>query len=59
MAEGVEHLPEAEQLRAAGCDELQGFHYSRPLPAQQAQQVQQWIRAHGSAQEAGRALRLA
>jgi EAL domain-containing protein (putative c-di-GMP-specific phosphodiesterase class I) len=56
VAEGVEHLPEAEQLRAAGCDELQGFHYSRPLPAEQAQQ---WIRAHGSTLEAGRALRLA
>ncbi|MFL6717971.1 MAG: EAL domain-containing protein [Burkholderiaceae bacterium] len=56
VAEGVEHMPEAEQLRAAGCDELQGFHYSRPLPAEQAQQ---WIRAHGSALASGRALRLA
>jgi len=56
VAEGVEHAADAAQLRAAGCDELQGFHYSRPLPAQQAQQ---WIGAHGSASAAGPSLRLA
>lgn len=56
VAEGVEQMADAEQLRAAGCDELQGFHYSRPLPAEQAQQ---WIRAHGGTLDAGRALRLA
>jgi diguanylate cyclase (GGDEF)-like protein/PAS domain S-box-containing protein len=56
VAEGVEHAADAGQLRAAGCDELQGFHYSRPLPAEQAQQ---WIRAHASASATGPSLRLA
>ncbi|HEX6691544.1 MAG TPA: hypothetical protein VF110_10405 [Burkholderiales bacterium] len=35
MAEGVEHPAQAEVLRARNCDELQGFLYSRPLPAEE------------------------
>ena len=53
VAEGVEHAADAEQLRAAGCDELQGFHYSRALPPQQAQA---WIRQHGAQLAHGMAL---
>ncbi|WP_374316663.1 EAL domain-containing protein [Aquabacterium sp.] len=32
VAEGVETEEEAEALRSARCDELQGFLYSRPMP---------------------------
>jgi EAL domain-containing protein (putative c-di-GMP-specific phosphodiesterase class I) len=31
VAEGVENLPTAQTLAALGCDELQGFCFSRPL----------------------------
>ncbi|MEO0911753.1 MAG: EAL domain-containing protein [Pseudomonadota bacterium] len=33
VAEGVETEQQAEHLKAAGCTELQGFYYSKPLPA--------------------------
>ena len=32
-AEGVENLEMVETMREIGCDFLQGFHYSRALPA--------------------------
>ncbi|MYM86511.1 EAL domain-containing protein [Rugamonas sp. FT82W] len=35
IAEGVEHPAQLEYLRAQGCDEIQGFYYSRPLTAAQ------------------------
>jgi len=34
VAEGVEHAGEAAILRDAGCDELQGYLFGRPMPAQ-------------------------
>ena len=33
VAEGVENLPTAQTLTALGCDELQGYCFSRPLDA--------------------------
>jgi diguanylate cyclase (GGDEF)-like protein/PAS domain S-box-containing protein len=33
VAEGVEDAQQLDQLRELRCDEVQGFHYSRPLPA--------------------------
>jgi diguanylate cyclase (GGDEF)-like protein len=35
VAEGIEHPAEAELLRIAGCDILQGYLFSRPVTAQQ------------------------
>jgi predicted signal transduction protein with EAL and GGDEF domain len=32
-AEGVETQEQLEQMRAEGCTEVQGYFYSRPLPA--------------------------
>jgi diguanylate cyclase (GGDEF)-like protein/PAS domain S-box-containing protein len=42
VAEGVENLPTAQTLAALGCDELQGFCFSRPLPTAQ---FQEWVLA--------------
>jgi EAL domain-containing protein (putative c-di-GMP-specific phosphodiesterase class I) len=40
VAEGVEYLAQADQLAQLGCDELQGFHFSRPLTPQA---LLQWL----------------
>jgi len=44
VAEGVETVAAADRLCALGCDELQGFFFARPLPADQALA---WARAEG------------
>jgi diguanylate cyclase (GGDEF)-like protein len=36
IAEGVEHARHLEWLHAARCDEVQGYHFSRPVPAEAA-----------------------
>jgi EAL domain-containing protein (putative c-di-GMP-specific phosphodiesterase class I) len=33
IAEGVELAAQLDGLRAAGCDQIQGFYYSKPLSA--------------------------
>ena len=35
-AEGVETEDEAEMIRRMGCTKIQGFHFGRPMPAQDA-----------------------
>lgn len=35
VAEGVENIEQKLALSAAGCDELQGFYFSRPCPAEE------------------------
>jgi EAL domain-containing protein (putative c-di-GMP-specific phosphodiesterase class I) len=34
IAEGVENIDQAEQLREMGCELAQGYHYKEPLPSQ-------------------------
>ncbi|MBS9477677.1 two-component system response regulator [Ancylobacter radicis] len=34
LAEGVEEKAQLETLRAEGCDEVQGYYFSRPVPAE-------------------------
>lgn len=36
IAEGVETQAHVDSLRAEGCDEIQGYHIARPMPAEQA-----------------------
>ena len=38
VAEGVEERGQADALQAMGCDELQGYFFSRPLPADRFQE---------------------
>ena len=35
VAEGVEEAEQVKILKEAGCDEIQGWYYSRPVPAQE------------------------
>jgi EAL domain-containing protein (putative c-di-GMP-specific phosphodiesterase class I) len=46
VAEGVEQPTQLEFLRAQGCDELQGYLFSAPLPAAE---ITAWVDQHGSA----------
>ncbi len=39
VAEGIETLDQAEAVVAAGCDELQGFFFSAPVPAEAVSRV--------------------
>jgi EAL domain-containing protein (putative c-di-GMP-specific phosphodiesterase class I) len=34
VAEGIEHAREADKLRGWGCEFAQGYHFSKPLPAE-------------------------
>jgi EAL domain-containing protein (putative c-di-GMP-specific phosphodiesterase class I) len=49
VAEGVEREPEAAMLREAGCDELQGYLFARPMPADD---LATWLRQHAQAASA-------
>ena len=35
IAEGVETKEQLEHLRAQGCDKIQGYYFSRPVPAEE------------------------
>lgn len=41
VAEGVETMAELNAVRESGCDEVQGYYFSKPLAARD---VQQWMR---------------
>jgi diguanylate cyclase (GGDEF)-like protein len=46
VAEGVETPAQLDFLKTAGCDEYQGYHYSRPLPADQFERLIRDARSH-------------
>ena len=48
VAEGVETLPTAQTLTALGCDELQGYGFSRPLPVSD---FMNWVGEHSPTPE--------
>ncbi|WP_235935493.1 bifunctional diguanylate cyclase/phosphodiesterase [Devosia aurantiaca] len=49
-AEGVETVGQAEFLRQVGCEQVQGYLYSRPLPAEQlAPLLLGWVQGSASA----------
>ncbi len=57
VAEGVETPEQLQFLRALGCDQYQGFHFSPPLPAREfAELLRSWERPEdaGSKAEADR-----
>jgi EAL domain-containing protein (putative c-di-GMP-specific phosphodiesterase class I) len=39
IAEGVESHDQFDILRGCGCDELQGYLFSRPIPAEDARKL--------------------
>ena len=51
IAEGVETADQLAYLRAQGCDQMQGYYFSRPLPALEFEQLVRTQRAAADAEE--------
>src|SRR6185436_1455531 len=39
VAEGVETLAQLDFLRENGCDEMQGYYFAKPMPAEECRQA--------------------
>ena len=50
VAEGVENFAVAHQLKLLGCDELQGYHFARPM---RVDALEAWIDARRPGEEPG------
>jgi len=47
IAEGVENRQQKDMIAALGCDLIQGYHYSRPLPAEAFEAfAREWSERH-------------
>ena len=46
VAEGVEQAAQRDLLRSWGCDQMQGYLFSRPLPHREAEQLWRQHRSH-------------
>ena len=57
VAEGVETSAQLEFLKEVGCDEYQGYHFSRPLPAKDFERLMRKLRTSGAALSEESALR--
>ncbi len=53
VAEGVELAQQVEQLQLLGCDELQGYYFARPMPAEA---LTHWWQDHLGGSDARRVL---
>ena len=51
VAEGVEDAVTRDLLVDAGCDELQGYYFSRPVSAER---LDQWLRRNDVVTQVGR-----
>ena len=47
IAEGVEYAHLVDKLRSLDCDEAQGYHFARPMPADA---FEEWVAAYAGAQ---------
>ncbi len=52
VAEGVETLEQQQFLRERACDQMQGFYFSKPMPAEDLESL---LRAHAAEEAPGRA----
>lgn len=50
VAEGVENRKVLDALAGLGCDEVQGYYFSRPLPANE---LQDWVQSTAAAEASG------
>ena len=48
-AEGVENADEAAMIRNLGCNKIQGFHFGRPMPAEEARTLMRRVQLRKTA----------